>query len=180
VNQLRFPAAAVLGAALLLSACGDSARDGEEKGTLQAKWTGAETGGLAASASAAWCAPAKSLRIVGIKEDRGVALIVPFADSIADGDHPLGQGEGVQEAHLALRLVSDSLVKGFRADSGVVVIGRYNKGEVTGHFKAWLSEVQGSDSLGVRGSFKGLPVRTATAPCAALTGADAPAGAPQD
>lgn len=180
MNQLRFPAAAVLGAALLLSACADSARDGKEKGTLQAKWTGAETGGLAASASAAWCAATKTLRVVGIKEDRGVAFIAPFADSIADGDYPLGQGGGAQRAHLALRLVSDSVVKGFRADSGVVVIGRYNKGEVSGHFQAWLSEAQGSDSLGVRGSFQGLPVRIATAPCAALTDADAPAGAPQD
>jgi major membrane immunogen (membrane-anchored lipoprotein) len=177
VNQLRFPAAAVLGAALLLSACGDSAGNGKERGTLQAKWTGADKGGLVASASAAWCAATKTLRVVGIKQDRGVALSVPFADSIAAGDHPLGPEGGAQNAQLALRLVSDSLVKGFRADSGVVVIGRYNKGEVSGHFQASLSDARGPDSLGVRGSFQGLPVRTAPAPCATLPDTDASAGA---
>jgi len=175
LNQLRFPVAAVLGAALLLSACGVSAEGGAAKGTLHAKWTGVEKGELVAPASAAWCAAAKTLRVVGIKEDQGVALIVPFADSIREGSHPMGGVGSAQKADLALRLVSSDLVKGFRADSGTVVIGRYNRGEVSGHFRAWLSDDQGSGSVGVRGAFEGLPVRSATAPCAALTNTDAPA-----
>jgi hypothetical protein len=177
VAALRLVAAGLLGAV----ACSSGAPADSRTGSLDAEWIGADTGKLSAPAVAEWCDGLKLLELRATHGDTGIALLlypadsVPPADSVAPadsatpGDYPVVPPERADSsrpsAAVALRWFAETSIRGFRGDSGTVVLEATGPGTSAGRFSAYLRSATEGSRLTVTGSFKGLSVTTAPKGC---------------
>ena len=174
---MRLVAAGLLAAV----ACSSGAPADSPLGSLEVEWMGADTGKLSAPAVAEWCDSLKLLELRAIHGDTGIALLlypsdsVPPADSVAPadsatpGDYPVVPPERADSsrpsAAVALRWFGETSIRGFRGDSGTVVLEATGPGGSAGRFSAHLRSATEGSKLRVTGSFKGLSVTTAPEGC---------------
>ncbi len=143
-------------------------------GTLAVEWVGTDTGKLAAPAVAEWCDGLKLLEVRAIHGDTGIALALypsragARADSVGVGDYPVVSPERADSsrpaAAVALRWFEETSIRGFRGNSGKIVLETAGPGASAGQFTAHLRSTEGS-TISVTGLFKGLTVTPAPGNC---------------
>jgi hypothetical protein len=159
----------------LACASGDPA--GPQGGSLQVEWVGADTGKLSAPAVAEWCDSLRLLELRAIGGDTGIALLLYPSDSgtpsgtVAPGDYPVVPPQRADStrpaAAVALRWFAETSIRGFRGDSGTVVLESIGPDAArAGRFSARLRSATEGSRLTVTGSFKGLTVTPAPPACA--------------
>lgn len=131
---------------------------------LEADWTGSDTGRMAGAARAEWCDTLGVLEIRAAKGDSGIAVAIFPADSVRPDSYPVVMPARADSARpaagVALRLFAETAIKGFRGDSGSVIIETMGPGGVSGRFAAGVRSVTTPERLTLRGTFHGVrPVR---------------------
>jgi hypothetical protein len=156
------------------------------------EWIGSDTGKLSAPAVAEWCDSLKLLELRAIHGDTGIALVfypsgsgtradsvprtaaakpdsVAPGDSVTPGSYPVIAPERADtsrpSAAVALRWFAETSIRGFRGDSGTVVLEAIGPGTSAGRFSAYLRSATEGSKLTVTGSFKGLSVTPAPKGC---------------
>ena len=174
-------------------ACSSAEPADSRAGSLDVEWTGADTGKLSAPAVAEWCEGLKVLELRAIQGDTGIALVfypsgpgmrapvprtrsvakpdsVARGDSVTPGNYPVIAPERADSsrpsAAVALRWFAETSIRGFRGDSGTVVLEGTGPGTTAGRFSAHLRSAAEGSRLTVTGSFKGLSVTPAPEGCA--------------
>ena len=91
-------------------------------------------------------------------------------DSVTPGDYPVLPPEQADSsrpsAAVALRWFAETSIRGFRGDSGKVVIEAIGPGRSAGRFSVHLRSATEGSRLTVTGTFAGLSVTPAPASCA--------------
>lgn len=150
---------------------------GSDQATMQASWTGADTGTIAARATAVWCAEYGFVEVVGQQGDTGLALAVfpgegglagSYSVALPDtASFPLAPG-----AALAARWFEATSLEAWQGLGGSVTIDRDEEGLLTGSFDGRLGSVSGDETLEISGVFAGVSLRTGGPECST----EAPAG----
>jgi hypothetical protein len=162
-------------------------------GSLEVEWIGSDTGKLSAPAVAEWCDSLKLMELRAIHGDTGIALVfypsgsgmrapvpptrsvakpdsVARGDSVTPGKYPVIAPERADSsrpaAAVALRWFAETSIRGFRGDSGTVVLEATGPGGSAGRFSAYLRSATEGSRLTVTGSFKDLSVTPAPEGCA--------------
>ena len=175
-------------------ACSPGKPADSRPGSLHVEWIGSDTGKLSAPAVAEWCDSLKLLELRAIHGDTGIALVIyPSAsrpradsvprpgsvaktdsvvpgDSVTPGRYPVIAPERADSsrpsAAVALRWFAETSIRGFRGDSGTVVLETIGPGTSAGRFSGYLRSATEGSRLTVTGSFKGLSVAPAPVGCA--------------
>jgi hypothetical protein len=168
-----------LAALMAAAACFSSESTESPAGSLQAEWTGVDTGKLSAPAVAEWCDSLKLLELRAIHGDTGIALVLYPSDSIAPGEYvvvqPARADSSRPAAAAALRWFAETSIRGFRGDSGEVVLQSAAPGVMRGRFSVYFRSATEGSRLSTTGSFSGLNVTAAPKSCAGR-----PAHAPEE
>jgi hypothetical protein len=178
-------------------ACSSAESARPPAGTLEVEWIGSDTGKLSAPAVAEWCDSLKLLELRAIHGDTGIALVfypscsgtradsaprtgsaakpdsVAPGDSVTPGSYPVIAPERADSsrpaAAVALRWFAETSIRGFRGDSGTVVLEAIGPGASAGRFSAHLPSATEGSRLTVTGSFKGLSITPAPQGCVGRT-----------
>ncbi len=155
-------------AVLAVTACSRPEKTAAAGARLEADWTGDDTGRIAGRAAAEWCDSLRVLEIRVIQGDSGLAIALYPFDSVRPDSYPLRQKARVDSTRpgsaVALRWFAETAIKGFRGDSGTVVVQTGAQG-VGGRFEARLQSVNDADRLRLRGSFRDVPVAAGAVGC---------------
>lgn len=155
-------------ALLAVTACSPPEETSAAGARLEVDWTGDDTGRIAGRAAAEWCDSLRVLEIRVIQGDSGLAIALYPSDSIRPDSYPLRQRARVDSTRpgsaVALRWFAETTIKGFRGDSGTVVVQTGAQG-LGGRFEARLQSVNDADRLRLRGSFRDIPVVPAAVGC---------------
>ena len=148
---------------LLLAACDQSGSQQLQAGRLDAHWTGADTGKISAPAAAEWCGDRRLLEIRAVQGDTGLGLALFAMDSIATDSYPVVDPSRADSsppsARVALRLFSQTAVKGFQGDSGTVILKRSgSSGPLSGTVSARARSVLNGQQIRLRGRFERVAV----------------------
>lgn len=152
-------------------------------GRLEARWTGADTGKMAAPSSAEWCADRRVLEIRSVQGDTGLAVVLYPLDTIEADTyrvvHPEARDSGAPSAGVALRLFASNAVQGYQGDSGNVVL-QSKSGALSGTLEARARSVVNGQQLRVSGKFQDIVVAPQSRGCAPASAdtADTNAGPP--
>jgi len=185
----------LVAAGLIASLACSSGEPAESRaGSLEVNWTGSDSGTLSAPAVAEWCDSLKLLELKAIKGDTGFAIAfypsglrarvdstvrpgsaawsdsVTRGDSVMPGTYPVFAPDRADSSRpssaMALRWFAETSIRGFRGDSGAVVLEATRQGASAGRFSAHLRSTTEGSKLAITGSFKGLSVTPAPADCA--------------
>jgi hypothetical protein len=158
-----------LSAVLLVVSCAST--DSRANGSLEAVWTGAETGAVSAPAFAQWCPGRRFAEVLGITGDTGVAVAIRDVDSIAPGRYaavlPDSADTTAPSATVALRFLSRTSITGYQSDSGAVTLVRAPDGSLRLEFQVRAKPPAAAARITLRGNAEGLPVREGGFDCAA-------------
>lgn len=164
---MRIPALAAAAVAGAL-ACSRPAKPAETA-RLSVEWTGSDTGKLSGPATAEWCDSLKLLEIRGIQGDSGLALALYPTDTIRPDSYPVlppARADSTPPAAaVALRWFAETAIKGFRGDSGFVVVEAGRGSEIGGRFVTHAASVSDTGRLTLRGSFRNLAIARAPRGC---------------
>ncbi len=156
-------------ALMLLTACDEAGSQRLQAGRLDARWTGADSGKISAPASAEWCADRRLLEIRAIQGDTGLGLALYALDSIAPDSYrvvdPSRADSSPPSARVALRVFSQTTVKGFQADSGTVTLQRSGSGPLSGNVSARARSVLNGEQIRLSGRFERVGVMPQTRGC---------------
>ena len=153
-------------------------------GRLEARWTGADTGKMAAPSSAEWCPDPRVLEIRAVQGDTGLAVALYPLDTIEADTyrvvHPEARDSGTASAGVALRLFASNAVQGYQGDSGNVVLQQSKSGALSGTLEARARSVVNGQQLRVSGKFQDVVVAPQSRGCgpASADSADTNAGPP--
>lgn len=169
-----------LPAALVLAACSNAASGTHENAArLEVEWTGADSGKLAGRAVAEWCGAPPMVEIRALQGDSGIAIALYPVDTIRPDSYPVLPPERADSTRpsgaVALRWFAETAVKGFRSDSGSVIVHRSADRRLSGRFSAVLRSASDTSRLQARGTFQGLTVAVPPRGCPPR-----PAGQPSD
>ncbi|MEP7227943.1 MAG: hypothetical protein ABI785_11315 [Gemmatimonadales bacterium] len=158
---MRFALAFVCGLTLL-TACDVRESQRAQAGRLEAEWTGADSGKISTPAAAEWCAERRWLEIRAIQGDTGLAMALYPMDSIESDSYPVvdpARADSVRpSASLGLRLFSQTAVKGYRGDSGAVLLVRSRSGRLSGKVTARVRGVPNGEQVRLSGKFDRVAV----------------------
>jgi hypothetical protein len=131
-------------------------------GWIEAHWTGADTGKMAAPMTAEWCDLRRALEIRGIAGDTGLGLVLYPVDTI-DADSyrimlPEGADTAPPSAAIALRLFSTNTIQGYQGDSGTIALERGKDGDLSGVIEARARSVVNSQVLTITGKVRDLTI----------------------
>jgi len=158
---MRLGLALALGLALL-TACDMRETQQAQAGRLEAQWAGTDSGKISAPATAEWCAERLWLEVRAIQGDTGLAMALYPMDSIESDSYPVvdpTRADSVRpSASLGLRLFSQTAVKGFRGDSGAVLLVRSSSGELSGKVTARARGVPNGEPVRLSGKFDRVAV----------------------
>lgn len=148
----------------------------QRAGSLDVEWIGSDTGKLSAPAVAEWCDSLRLLEVRAIRGDTGVALALYPPDSVRSavavgrGEYRVISPEGADSirpsAAVALRWFAETSIRGFRGDSGQVVLEAAGRDSAAGRFSARLRSISEGSRLSITGSFQGLTIIPAPGDCA--------------
>jgi hypothetical protein len=152
---------AILLVGWFVAACG-SAKPPGLGGSLDAAWSGADTGLLRASATARWCAESRFGEILGVRGDTGIAIAVRHADSLAAGRYaavlPDSADTAAASATVGLRFLGRTSVTGYQSDSGTVTLQPDRTGRLTADFDVRARVVGSVALIHLRGRATGVPL----------------------
>ncbi|MGH7527818.1 MAG: hypothetical protein ACREMX_14065 [Gemmatimonadales bacterium] len=152
-------------------ACAQSEPRTARGASLEADWTGRDTGRIAAPAVAEWCDTLRVLEIRATQGDSGIALAFYPSGALVSGSYPLRPPERADSvrpgAAVALRWFGETMIRGFRGDSGAVELDRSPAGALSGRFTASMLSTTDTGRLVLRGSFRALSVKSGTRGCTA-------------
>lgn len=147
---------------LLLAACDPRETQQSHAGRLEAQWGGADSGKIAAEATAEWCADRLWLEIRAIRGDTGLAIAVYPVDSVVSDSYPVVEptrADSVRPAaSVGIRLFSPTAVKGYRGDSGAVVLVTSGSGQLSGRLRASALSTTSADRVTINGKFERVPM----------------------
>jgi hypothetical protein len=163
-------------AASFAAACRGSAEEPAQSGRLEARWTGSDTGQMSGPATAEWCSDRRLLEIRAVDGDTAFAMVLYPLDTI-DADTyrvvpPDGADSLAPSAAVGLRLFSRNAVKGYRGDSGNVMLRHAGSGELSGTVEARSRSVSNGALLRISGKFRDLVVVPQIRGCLPETPAD--------
>jgi hypothetical protein len=153
-------------------------------GRLEASWIGADTGRMAASSSAEWCADPRVLEIRAVQGDTGLAVALYPLDTIEADTyrvvHPEAADTGAPSAGVALRLFVSNAVEGYQGDSGNVVLQQSKSGALFGTLEARARSVVNGQQVRVSGKFQDVVIAPQSRGCgpASADSIDTNAGPP--
>ena len=166
---MKRPSLPLMAAICLSAACGDSPERQTGTGWLEASWTGADTGKMAASSTAEWCPERRLLEIHAIQGDTGLALVLYPQDTIEADSYRVVQPERAESlapsATVALRVFSSTTIQGYQGDSGSVVLESSGTGGLSGTLKATVRSVINGQLLTLTGEIQDLVVVPQTRGC---------------
>ncbi|MBA3443589.1 MAG: hypothetical protein H0T58_01870 [Gemmatimonadales bacterium] len=166
---MRLSAAALIPGFFLAAGCNSSVNQDDGAGRLEARWTGADSGRLAASTTAEWCGERRALEIRAVQGDTGLAMVLYPLDSIEADTYLVSQPEAADSlapsAGVALRLFSTNSVQGYQGDSGSVVLTQSSSGELSGRLAVSARSVVNGRPLTLTGKFQGLVVMPQSRGC---------------
>ncbi len=146
----------------LMAACDTSESLRSQAGRLEVRWTGADTGKISALAAAEWCEDRVSLEIRAIQGDTGLGLALYPLDSIVSDSYrvvePTRADSARPSASVALRLFSQTAIKGFQGDSGTVILKRSRSGQLSGSLAARARSVLNGAQIRLSGRFERVAV----------------------
>lgn len=145
-----------------MAACGKPLAQRSLVGRLEARWRGAESGQILASAAAEWCEDRRMLEIRAIQGDTGLAVAVYAVDTIVSDSYPVLEPARADSSHpsasVALRLFAQTSIKGYQADSGTVILERSGSGPISGRLTARARSVVNGAQIRLTGKFQGVAV----------------------
>lgn len=154
-----------LGLACVLSvtaACDKREIQQSQAGRLEAQWSGADSGRISAHATAEWCADRLWLEIRAIQGDTGLAVALYPVDSVVPDSYPVADPTRPDSARpsagVGLRLFSQTAVKGYRGDSGTVLLERSGSGQLSGSLSARARGVPNGEQIRLRGKFERVAI----------------------
>lgn len=153
-----------LGLALWLSllACDKWESQQSQGGRLDAQWTGADSGKISAQATAEWCNDRLWLEIRAIQGDTGLAMALYPVDSIVSDSYPVVEPTQADSARpsasVGLRLFSPTAVKGYRGDSGAVLLVTSGSGQLSGRLTARALAVPGGEQIRLSAKFERVAI----------------------
>ena len=146
----------------LLTGCDVGEIQQAQAGRLESQWTGADSGKISTQATAEWCTERRWLEIRAIQGDTGLALALYPVDSIESDSYPVvdpTRADSVRpSASLGLRLFSQTAVKGYRGDSGAVLLVRSSSGRLSGKVTARARGVPNGEQVRLSGNFDRVAV----------------------
>ena len=149
-------------------------RDGT--GWIEASWTGADTGKLAAPVIAEWCGERRALEIRGVAGDTGLGLLLYPVDTIDADSYRIVLPEAADThppaAAMALRVFSTNTIQGYQGDSGTVALERAKDGELSGVIEARARSVVNAQVLTVTGKIRDLTIVAQKRGCGLVTPTD--------
>jgi hypothetical protein len=180
---MRRSGAALLLATPLVAGCFGSVEQPTQRGRLEARWVGPDTGQVSAPVTAEWCPERRLLEIRAIHGDTGLAIVLYPLDTI-DADTyrvvpPAGADSSAPSAAVALRLFSPNAIKGYQGDSGNVVLKRSGSGEFSGTLEARSRSVLNGELARITGKFRDIVVEPQTRGCLPETPADSTKAKPE-
>ncbi|MEA2725308.1 MAG: hypothetical protein QOH59_3079 [Gemmatimonadales bacterium] len=179
---MKFGLALALGLTLL-TACDVRESQQARVGRLEAQWAGTDSGKISAPAAAEWCAERLWLEVRAIQGDTGLAMALYPVDSIVTDSYPIvdpTRADSVRpSASLGLRLFSQTAVKGYRGDSGAVLLVRSSSGQLSGKVTARARGVPNGEPVRLSGKFDRVAVLAQERGCVAGS-PDSSADSPQD
>ena len=145
-----------------LAACGDSPAAARAGGWVEASWTGADTGRMAAAGIAEWCAERRALEIRAVQGDTGLAVVLYPRDSIEPDTFRVVLPEGADTLSSAgaigLRLFEATAMQGYQGDSGAIVLQRAESGQLSGTIAARARSVVNGQQVRLTGQVRDLTV----------------------
>jgi len=146
----------------IATACGDSPDSAGKAGWVAASWTGADTGRMAGSGIAEWCAERRALEIRGVQGDTGLAVVLYPVDSIEPDTFRVVLPEGADtlapSGAIGLRLFEANAVQGYQGDSGAIVLQRAESGQLSGTIAARARSVVNGQQVRLTGQLRNLNV----------------------
>jgi hypothetical protein len=146
----------------LLAACDARESQQSQAGRLEAQWSGADSGKISGQATAEWCADRLWLEIRAIRGDTGLAMALYPVDSIVSDSYPVvapTRADSVRPAaSMALRLFSPTAVKGYRGDSGAVLLVTSGSGQISGRLRGSALATSSADRVRISGKFERVAV----------------------
>lgn len=136
--------------------------------SLNAYWTGTDTGKVVLPARAALCGEHGPLLILAQSGDTGIGLAIYAAESLVAGRYPIfdpAQGTLPTGAALAARWTRKLSMADLRGFQGDVTIDAVRPA-LAGHFSSRTLGALASASVSMEGSFKAIPVVSGGADCA--------------
>jgi hypothetical protein len=127
-----------------------------------ARWTGTDSGRIDSPASAEWCDSLGLLEIRALAGDTGIGVAIYPKGALHPGRYPVVRPEA---AAVALRWFAETSIRGFKAESGAVVLERAPPGTYSGRIEAFTKSVTDNAHVTIRGTLRELTVRPARAGC---------------
>lgn len=127
--------------------------------TLEAAWTGSDTGRIAVRPSVAWCEGAGVLTVAGVREDLGFGLAIYPNGEPQGGAYPVFD-PGVDTTTrpgvaAAARWFTETALQGFQSDSGALEL-QARAGALEGLFQFRMRSLDGKDTIDVQGRLRGI------------------------
>jgi hypothetical protein len=125
--------------------------------SLEAKWTGSDTGRIAVPATAGWCERSGVLSVTGVREDVGFGIAIYPAGAPQSGAYQAFD-PGIDSARrpgvaAAARWFSDADLTGYQSDSGGLDL-RATGGVLDGSFQFRMRSLNGKDTIDVTGRLR--------------------------
>jgi hypothetical protein len=140
----------------------------QEGPRIVVRWTGKDSGNIDAPASVEWCDTLGLLEIRGLKGDTGIGIAVYPKGALEPGHYRVVRPEAADTsrpaAAVALRWFAETSIRGFRAESGSVVLDQ-SAGKYSGRIEAFTKSVTDNAQVTVRGTLSGLTVHPSRAGC---------------
>ena len=146
----------------IVAACGDSPDPVRAGGWVEASWTGADTGRMAAAGVAEWCTVRRALEIRAVQGDTGLAIVLYPRDSLEPDTFRVVLPEGADtlapSGAIGLRLFEANAVQGYQGDSGAIVLRRAESGQLSGTIAARARSVVNGQQVRLTGQVRDLTV----------------------
>jgi hypothetical protein len=159
-------AAAGLGLSALLS-CRQHTVEHEPR--VVVRWTGSDSGNIDSPATAEWCDTLGLLEIRAMRGDTGIAVAVYPNGALRPGRYRVVPPEVADTsrpaAAVALRWFAETSIRGFKAETGAVVLEQSAAGKYSGRIEAFTRSVTDNARVIVRGTLSGLAVRPSGGGC---------------
>jgi hypothetical protein len=134
-----------------------------------ARWTGTDSGRIDSPASAEWCDTLGLLEIRGLEGDTGIGVAIYPKGALRPGRYRVVRPEAADTsrpaAAVALRWFAETSIRGFKAESGAVVLEQAAPGQYSGRIEAFTKSVTDNAHVTVRGTLQELTVHPAHAGC---------------
>jgi hypothetical protein len=165
-----------LAIALVMLACQQPPPRSATQGHLEVSWSGKDRGRVSGAATARWCELRRVLQIQTVRGDTGIALALYPGRALAPGTYKVvdpARAESLPPAAgVAVRWLGQTIVQGFRGDTGRVVLDRSPTGQWSGRLSARARSVVDTQRLALGGTFRDLVVTRDSLGCAPLTPVD--------